>query len=251
MTVFDRLRLQASRPDDRRPLYEQVKAAVLDLILSASLKPGDQLPPESELCTRFGVSKGTIRQGILELVREGYLVRRQGVGTFVTPIDFAKHQLNRFFRYAKDRSPLTLLPTARLVSQRVVRPPAEVRDVLGLSATERVIALMRLRLVEEEPLILQTSYLPERLFRGLRGEEADRRLLYDVLGERFGLYIARADEYLGPGTAAAKEARLLGVPAGTPVLRIDRIAYTRADVPFEFRRSVGRGDRFYYFVQLR
>lgn len=236
--------------ETRIPRYLQLRQALLEQIASGRLRPGDALPPERVLCRTHGLSAGTVRRALQELVNAGVLERQQGRGTFVTRVETADG-LHRFFRYTKGLNPVTLEPDARVLGFALRPAPREVLAPLGLRPGARVYEVRRLRTVGGEPLVFQVSYLPASLLPGLRGPDLEGRLLYQLLGERYGYFIARVEEYLSPATATGPEARLLGLRPGTPVLRIERIAHTLREQPIEFRRSVGRGGDFRYYVQLR
>lgn len=233
------------------PLYFQVREDLLRQINTGALKPGDFLPPEAEMCARYRVSRGTLRRALGELVRDGYLSRKPGVGTCVRKIDFARSATTRFFRFTTGYSSEVVVPGARLLGHHIGVAPPKAASILNLGPGERVVVVKRLRLIEDEPIIVQTSYLPLRHFKGLSPEDLRKGVLYEVFAEKFGLHVLRADEYLEPSVATAREAKLLGLRPGASVILIERIAYTFHNVPIEFRKSVGRGDKFRYYVQLR
>ncbi len=232
------------------PRYLQLRQALLEEIASGRLRPGDPVPPERVLSRTHGLSMGTVRRALQELVHAGVLHRQQGRGTFVTRVETVEG-LHRFFRYTKGLSPITLEPEARVLGFAVRPAPREILAPLGLPPGARVYEVRRLRTVGGEPLVFQVSYLPVGLLPGLRGSDLEGRLLYQLLGERYGYFIARVEEYVSPTAATGPEARLLGLQVGTPVLRIERIAYTLREQAIEYRRSVGRGGDYRYYVQLR
>ncbi|MBI4607627.1 MAG: GntR family transcriptional regulator [Candidatus Rokubacteria bacterium] len=222
------------------PLYFRVKEDLLRQIHTGALKPGDFLPPESEICAKYGISRGTLRRALSDLVRGGYLSRKPGAGTYVLKIDFARSATSRFFRFTTGYSSEVIVPAAKLLSQRTGMAPPKVARILNLGPGERVVILRRLRLIDDEPIIVQTSYLPLDHFKDLAPADLKDRLLFDVLAEKFGFHILRADEYLEPSVATPQEAKLLGLRPGGPVILIERIAYTFHNTLIEFRKSVGQ-----------
>lgn len=231
------------------PLYQQIKDLIKRQIANNVWRLGEMIPSENELAAGLQVSAGTVKKALADLVNEGVLVRRQGKGTFVARPDF-KRSFIRFFRYGLGSGP-GALPASRVLSCRVIDPPAGVRGVLNLTRGERVIAIKRLRLLEDEPLMLEDLFLPRAIFDGFEKKDISRELLYPIYDAEYDTPIVWAEEFLEPRIAEGEAARYLGLKPGAPVIFIERIAYTLGDKPVEFRSSLGRGDRFRYHIELR
>lgn len=231
------------------PLYRDVAAALERAIREGVWKAGAQIPPEPELERRFGASRGTIRQAIGELVRQGWLLRQAGRGTFVLGPSF--ESLERFFRYEALPGAPPLVPANRVLAQGIVAADAAIAAAFGITAGAEVAWVRRLRCTGDEPFLLVDSYFPMPVWQIVCGADFTHHPLYDLLKNEYGQYVVAAEEFLRAGLATGEEAALLGIAAGEPVIRIERDARSFEDRPIEYRRATGRADRFRYHVRLR
>jgi GntR family transcriptional regulator len=231
------------------PLYRDVAAALERALREGVWKPGDQIPTEAELERRFGASRGTLRVAISELVRKGLLLRQPGRGTFVLGPEF--RTLTRFFRIERQEDAQPIEPTPKALEQRLVKADQRTAAALKIEPGSDVAYVRRLRSHDKEPFQLVDSYFHMDAWRQIGGADFDQHPLYDLLKDSFGLYIVHADEYVRADLAGKAEAKLLGIAADSPVLRLERIAYTFEKRPVEYRRSVSRSDRFHYHVRLK
>ncbi len=232
------------------PLYHQLKELIKQRVTGQVWRQGQAIPSENELAATYDVSVGTVKKALAELVHEGVLTRRRGKGTFVTRSDF-RRSFMRFFRYGLRRGEEHVIPGSNVVASRIITPVAQVRSVLRLEPRDRVIAIKRVRTVHDVPLVVEDLYLPEKIFRGFEKRDISRSLLYPIYDSEYGTPIVWAEEWLEPGVASKEVARALGLAAGDSVMHVERIAYTLGDRPAEYRRSVGRGDRFRYHIEIR
>lgn len=232
------------------PLHDQLRAAIEQRIESGEWLPHAQLPSERELCDRFQVSRITVRQAIGHLVAAGRLTRRQGRGTYVAASPFRKF-LVPLVGFSEDMRARGLRPGARVLRFEATVPAPSVAAALRLGKGERTVVLRRLRLANEEPVALETVHLPERLCPDILQESLENRSLYELLRGRYGIRIARADQQWQAVACPAGDARLLGVRAGSPVLRIERVTHDVTETPFEYLESYFRGDRYIFSAELR
>ena len=238
-----------SREDGSVPLYQQMKLLLLDLVRSGKVKTGDAIPPENTLCKEFGVSRGTVRTAVGELVKTGFLRREQGRGTFVAGPRFERSLL-QYFNFAEKNSSKAIIPESRILGSKKLIPPVEIAKILKLSVKDRVVEIRRLRMVKGIPFIYQVSFFPERPFPGLERIDAQVQSLYDHIVDRFDVRVARVEEYLTAGVPNREAMRLLDLEKDTPVMIIERVAFIYPEKPIEFRRSFGRADKYYYHVRL-
>lgn len=236
--------------DSALPLYHQLKEIIKKQIYDNAWQRDEMIPSENELAAGFGISAGTVKKAISELVHEGLLYRRQGKGTFIARPDF-KRSFIRFFRYGSGGQAEGQTPASRVLHSEIISPEARVREVLKLADDDRVIIIQRLRILEDVPFMLEYIFLPERTFRGFEQVDISRELLYPIYDQKFQTPIIWAEEYLEPEIAHEDVAAHLSITPGVPVISIERIAYTHGDRPVEYRRSIGRGDRFRYHIVLR
>jgi GntR family transcriptional regulator len=266
------------------PLYRQVKALITDRLQRADWKPGEPIPSEAELATRYRVSQGTVRKAIDELAAEHLLVRRQGRGTFVASHLAAGEQF-RFLRLRADESvpsdgvpgePVALPSSpaggqsdsmpgvrgarwirgepllSRVIECRRVKGPAEIARLLHLRAGEPLVFIRRVLELSGEPTVLDEIWLPGGRFKGLSADALStyEGPLYALLETEFGVRMIRAEERIKAVAAPLDVARLLGLAVREPVLRIDRLTRTYHDAPVEFRRAFCATSRHHYFNEL-
>jgi GntR family transcriptional regulator len=210
---------------ERQPKYLRIEAALRDRITSGRWPAGTALPAQRELADEFGVSIMTLRQALQLLADGGLIDTRHGSGTYVAaryPFD-----LGHLRSFADDLTARGAEITTRLLAAQTVVPPEQVGARLG--GPGEVLRLRRLRLAGGRPLIVQTSYLPAHLVRGLEPADLTDRGLYTLLAER-GLTVTRADETISPTALGPADARDLARPEASPALLSHRVSFTTADV---------------------
>jgi GntR family transcriptional regulator len=234
---------------DQRPLYAKVRDQLIERIRSGAWKPGQLIPNEFEIAAEFGVSQGTARKAIEALASERLVLRRQGRGTFVVEHTPA-HVMFRFFNIEDDESrPIT--PDSTRMRAEVTKPSREERANLNLAASDGVIRIGRVRTRDGEPFITEVIALPEKLFPGLVDLPAIPNTLYDLFQRSYGILMMRTDDRLNAVAADAEASERLGVAPGTPLLRIDRIAYSLDEKPIEWRISLCRLENARYIARTR
>lgn len=235
------------------PLYQQIKGLILQSLQAGEWKPGDLIPSEVELAGRFKVSQGTVRKAIDELAGDNLLVRRQGKGTFVAT-HAEQHIQYRFLRLHPDVGTLDSEgpATREVLGCRRVRASAEVAAALALRAGETVLQVTRVLSFQGVPTILEDLWLPGTAFRGLTLETLAEHAgpMYALFETQFGVRMVRAEERLKAVAASEAVAERLQVAPGTPLLSVERLAYTYNGVPMELRRGLYRTDSHHYRNEL-
>jgi GntR family transcriptional regulator len=233
------------------PLYQQIKALMTRSLQAAEWKPGEAIPSEVELASRFKVSQGTVRKAIDELAAENLVVRRQGKGTFVAT-HAAQQVQYRFLRLVPDGDRKPGVVERKLLECRRQRAPGEVARMLGLKAGDPVIQARRLLLFAGRPVVLEDIWLPGALFKGLTAERLAeyRGALYAFFETEFGVRMIRAEEKVRAVTANAADAALMGLEEGAPLLSVERRTLTYDDKPVELRRGLYDTTEHYYRNEL-
>lgn len=235
------------------PLYQQIKALMLKSLQAGEWKPGEAIPSEMELAARFGVSQGTVRKAIDELAAENLLLRRQGKGTFVAT--HAEQQVQ--YRFLKlipdDGDPKSEGPAQRvIVDCRRLRASADTARALALRSGDSVLEMRRVLSFAGEPAILEDIWLPGGPFKGLTAERlrAYRGPMYALFETEFGVRMVRAQEKIRAVLPDPDQASLLKVGQNTPLLSVERIAFTYDGKAMELRRGLYRTDKRYYHNEL-
>ncbi|NBU24464.1 MAG: GntR family transcriptional regulator [Gammaproteobacteria bacterium] len=233
----------------RAPRYHQVYVAVRAWVQDGSYGPGAQLPTEPELGRIFGVSRITVRKAIEELAREGWVVRRQGRGTFARFPGGARPvalDLRTVMDQVSDLAAVTGVLDHRVAE---VAPDEETRAALGLADTDRVRRETHVRLLRDAPLGLITTFVPLDVAARL-GDGASRGQPMFMLLEAAGLRVAGADQYLGATLAGVEAAQALGVAVGAPLLRLVRVVRDERGRAVERVVALYRADAYQYHMRL-
>jgi len=241
----------APESDHRLPRYHRVREALSAEIAARRWKPEEAIPSETEIAETHQVSIGTVRKAIDSLVADGVLERFQGKGTFVRRPDF-QSSFFRFFRFASAGG-APRVPVSRILKREETTMTVVVAEALGLKAGAPAIRFSRLRLIEDRPLVLEDIWLPHDRFKALL--TIDTRefgdLLYPLYEQYCGVMVASAQETLSAEAVSAKNARLLELEAGEPVIVIERVALSADRQPLEWRQSRGPASEFRYHVEIR
>lgn len=232
------------------PLYRQIKALITRDMQAGVWKPGEVIPSEFELASRFRASQGTVRKAIDELAAENLVVRRQGKGTFVAT-HAEQTTRYRFLRLAADDGSGRNLER-RLLECRRLRASADVARPLELKSGDPVVFVRRLLLDQQRPVVLDDIWLPGRLFKDLRADRLAeyKGPMYALFEAAFGVQMIRAEEKIRAVAAGADAAALLEVPPGAPLLSVERRSLTYGERPVELRRGLYRTDAHHYRNEL-
>jgi len=231
------------------PLYQQIKVLMLQSLQSGEWKPSAAIPSEIDLAARFRVSQGTVRKAIDELAAENLLVRRQGKGTFVAT--HAEHHVQyRFLRLFPDSGNTNSEGPAQrqIIDCKRTRASADVARSLAIRQGDAVLQVRRVLSFSGIPTILEDLWLPATPFKGLTAE----RLrdydgpMYALFETEFGVRMVRAEEKIRAILPDAEQRALLKSTPQTPLLSVERIAFTYNDIPMEMRKGLYLTDTHYY-----
>ena len=234
------------------PLYHQLTEKLRENIENEEWIPNSLVPSETQLCEKYKVSRGTVRQALSQLVREGLLYRKQGKGTFVAEPKVTQ-QLNLFHSIAQCVEGKGLKPFSQILQKDKILPNPHIKKILKLKEGEMVFKIEALKMVDKEPLTLETTYLVEKFLRDLNKldkKEMTKVPFYNVIIEKYKVKITGVKETFEPVLVDEFEAEKLHIPPGSLALMIKRITYTADGVPFEFRRIVARSDKCKYLVRF-
>lgn len=235
------------------PLYQQIKILILQRLQSGECRPGEAIPSEMELASQFNVSQGTVRKAIDALVTDNLIVRKQGKGTFVAT-HTEQHVQYRFLKLIPDCGNVSEERPAQrnIIECKRVRASAEIAHILALRTGDAVIQVRRILSFKKTPTILEDMWLPGNAFKGLN---AKQMMLfpgpaYAMYEHDFGVTMIRAEEKIRAVCPDNEQAELLNVSPQTPLLSVERIAFTYNNMPMELRRGLYRTDSHHYHNEL-
>lgn len=230
------------------PLYLQLKRWIEDAVARGVIKPGDALPSERDLALKVDVSRVTVRKAVQHLVRDGLLVQRHGSGTFVAPRTHRVEQsLSQLTSFAEDMARRGMAVRSEWLDRGIYEPSPEETVILGLSSSERVARVARLRISGEIPLAIERAALSSAIL-----PDPDRigTSLYAHL-DRSGNRPVRAIQRIRAANLGPEDAELLQVPVGAASLNIERTSYLGSGRVIEYTRSIYRGDTYDFVAELR
>ena len=218
-----------------RPLYSQVYETLVKRIAEGEWKPGESLPSEQALAAQLGVSQGTVRKALDALALDKVIDRRQGKGTYVAELT-QERSLFRFFRLSRPDGQRAV-PTSgdEQVRHRRIKPHEA--KALELPETAEVFEIVRTRFIDEHPVALERIVLPELYFPKLDAHSPLPNALYALYQREYAVNIVAAHEKLRADVARKEDARRLGVPLGTPLLEVERVAHSVNGKRVEWRLS--------------
>ncbi|MFB4163819.1 GntR family transcriptional regulator [Alteribacillus sp. JSM 102045] len=230
------------------PIYYQIQEMIRKKMDAGEWQPGDMLPSERIFAEEFEVSRMTVRQAITELVNEGLLRREKGKGTFVAEKKL-EQTLQGLTSFTEDMKARGFEPGNILNYFRVSEANSDTAKALNMKAGEKVYEMQRIRLADKEPMALETTFIHADLIKGL-SEKVAGKSLYSYIENEQNLKIGFANQTLESAIAAEKEAELLGIQAGDPILWISRMTHLQDGTPFEYVKSAYRGDRYKFSIHM-
>jgi len=230
------------------PSYYRLENHLRESIRSGALRPGDPIPPESQLCQQFSVSRTTVRQALSRLVYDGLITRHRGRGSFVAEprLEHSKPFLS-FEEEMRARGATTGI---KLLDMRTERAEGKIAENLGIAEGTPVVVLERLRMVNGQVVGYEIRYLPKRIGEALTSDEIHNQPLVPALRRILGKSRTRLSLTVTASTARQKEARVLETRVGAPVLVREHTWYFDPEGPMQYGKSVFRGDRYQMSVDF-
>lgn len=224
-----------------KKLYLQLADIIKAEVDDGRLAIGSQLPSEDALCQQFNISKAVVRQALSDLAREGYLRKVQGKGTYIEqpPRETGLPLMLGLPEYDVDfGSPLAI----RVLEKKVTVPPSEVRELFK-NEHVRTTKVVRLVTSRQQPVLLDTLYVPESICPGLGLLDLRQQSFYDLIEKRYHHAVERLAQSMDHTVANDNEAQLLECESGDVLLLIDRILYGESDIPVAFSRTLCMTER--------
>jgi len=235
----------------RQPIYQQLNGALRTLLGSGEFKTGAQFLTERQVSRRFEVSRATANKALSNLVSEGILEFKKGIGTFVRG-GVLDYDLRSLVSFTGKASTAGKKPSTRVLNfdrrtgstiARAVAVSLKVRDDDG------VYVLERLRLADGVPVILERRHIVEAFCPGLRRRDLAGSL-YGLWTERYRLEIAGAEQTIRATAVRGADAKQLGVPDGSAGLVVRSLGVLRENRPLWWERTIYRGDAYAFRNRL-
>lgn len=234
MTEFSGLYLDKTSP---MPLYEQLRQALLEAIISGRIPEGTKLPTEEELCEQLEISRPVARQAYGALIAEGYVERMRGKGTFVHRQDTRGRFMNTQLSFAKEMGILGKPHGTKMVRQEWVTGDLTLAAKLNLELDERCFHITRMRYVDGKPFVLVENYIPESIFPGIEKYDLAENSLYDIFEKEYHVRVVRAKRAIRARVADQEFSKFFGVACGSPVLYITNVAVDQNDRPVDYSKE--------------
>lgn len=232
------------------PYYVQLINIIKTKIAAKVWEPGNRIPGEPNLCDEYGVSRTVVRQALLNLELNGYIVRRKGKGTFVAETKINESLVQKLTGFYQDMVEKGLKPVTKVLKMEAIPANEKVAKNLEIEPGSKVIEIVRLRFIDTTPIHLVTSYVPYNLVPRLADVDLTDRSFYEYLESECGLFIVRGRRFIEAVVANEAEAKLLEVERGAPLVMLESIAYLEDGTPVEYYHAIHRGDRTRFEVEL-
>ncbi|HUI69200.1 MAG TPA: GntR family transcriptional regulator [Spirochaetia bacterium] len=227
----------------REPVYQQLSSALKQMLISGEHKVGDKFLTEREICQRFAVSRTTANKAISNMVSEGVLEFKKGIGTFVRtlPLDYDLRSLVSFTRKAREAGRVPGTTLLAFEEKTAGSVEVEVKDRLKVGPSDRVFFCRRLRLADGIPMIVERRYLVARLCEGITEEDL-RGSIYSFLTEKKGVKITGSEELIRAVNISPKDAEQLQCKPGQAGFLMLSTGYAEHGIPVWFAGILYRGD---------
>ncbi|PEN15285.1 GntR family transcriptional regulator [Longibacter salinarum] len=232
-----------------RPRHEQISDYLREQIETGVYEVDEKLPSEKQLGTTFDVSRVTVRRALQTLEHEGYIYRRQGLGSFVEE----RHEtqgLVRLTDFAQDMAQAGLEASSRVTHFEPEKVPGYVASRLDQDLDARLVRLDRLRLGDGAPIAFDRTWMPAFYASLLDGHDLEHETIYGILEQDYDIPITRGHYRITAANAPDDVASHLDVSPGTAVLVIERTSCSRGGKYVYFQRRYYRSDRVAYELEL-
>lgn len=237
--------------DSPLPLHYQIKEIIQEMIENEELKPGDAIPTERELCDIQGVSRMTVNKAIMSLVNEGLVYREQGKGTFVSKPK-EKQQISELKGFTEEMEEKGLKTDTKVLSFRIKKATKQNKLILNMPEDEnKIIEINRLRISENDPVAIETVWLPHYLFSDMTKDSIDGKSLYETFKKRYNYYPKKAKQTIEPILLNDYECELLDQSKDSLALMFRRITYIENELPIEYTKAIYRSDKYKYEIILK
>jgi len=237
--------------DNPIPLHYQIKEILQEMIENEVLKPGQLIPTERELCVIQGVSRMTVNKAIMSLVNEGLVYREQGKGTFVSK-EKVNREISLLKGFTEQMEENGVISNTKILSFKVIDATKQCKLELEMPEDEtKIIEIKRLRCSDEQPVVIETAWLPYYLYDGMNRDMIEDKPLYGIFREKYGYYPYKAKQTIEPTMLNEYESKLLNQENCALALIFRQTTYLEDATPIEYTKAIYRGDKYKYQITLK
>jgi GntR family transcriptional regulator len=233
-----------------KPIYQQIKEQLINAIDQGELQPGNKIPSARDLAEQFGVSRMTVLQALRELSVQGQLFAVTGKGTFVGRAKKLEQNIRTVWGFTDTFQKQGYQTGSQLIHFLIVAADPSAAKALKIPERTPLFQMMRKRLLDDQPVGIETTHLVKSDFPGLEQIDWNNQSLYSVLRTRYNMDLVCGYNYIEAAAADEATARLLAIPKNTPVLATERITCLKDMRPVEFVRAIYRADRLRLKVEM-
>ena len=233
------------------PYYYQLKQYIIEEIETGNWKPGQQILPEIKICEIFDISRTVVRQTYQELVTEGYLIKKKAKGTFIAAPKISENLVQSLMGFYEDMTARGFKVKNDILLQKKIAVTPRIAEKLRLDINEDVVVIRRVRRINDEPIVLDRTYIPYRLCPDLINEDLINKSLYSYIEGKYNLNIDKGVRFIEATVATDEESKLLNIKKGSPLLYIESISYLDNGTPLEYYIALHRGDRSRLVTELK
>jgi len=234
----------------KQPLYDQLYRLLRGKIQDGMWQPDDMLPTETELMKQYELSRATVRQALDLLVNDGLIYRQRGRGTFVARPTI-EQILGRIISFTEDMQSRGFKPHTTILNRALLAAPEEIAEALQAAPGTELAHIERLRLADDEPMSIESSFLIHRMCPGVIERYDGSGSLRHLLEQSYGIRLVHARQKIRAVAAARPLADQLGIDRGAPLLYIERVSFSDTGAAVELLRTFHRGDRYTLYHELR
>ncbi|MEQ3460957.1 GntR family transcriptional regulator [Enterococcus cecorum] len=234
--------------NSKQPLYDQLVDLLKEKI-ETELEPNTKLESERELSNRYGLSRTTVRLALQELEKMGYIYRRHGKGTYVSDLSKSAKNITSSYSFTEQTKALGKTPKTVILEFETIEANKYFANKLQVSLGEPLYKMKRLRLADDEPMMLERTYLPVKKFWNLTQALLETKPLYDLFSQDYQQVVHIADEEFYASIVRNKDMAYLEIKEGSAVLNLVRTTYNIDNEVIEYTLSVARADQFHYQVR--
>lgn len=235
------------------PLYAQLKEKIISDINNETLKYGDKIETEQEIMKKYNLSRITVRRAISELVAEGYLVKKQGKGTFVIKNKIERKIINtsdslKIMSFTKELKENNIKASSKIIELKIIPGIEEFNQKLGLTKNSKLIFMKRVRYANDSPMTIEENYFSYDKFKGLLEEKIEGSL-YELLEKKYNVIPTRSSrQEIEIVKSDEEQSKLLNVPTFEPLFYFSGVTYDENDIPIHIAKRYIIGSKYKFII---